>query len=138
MFGGTLPPDYWATPPEVIGVPASADGSAVDPDLGRGAIDGLLSHRHAFKTPSLRNVALTAPYMHNGVFRTLDEVLDFYDRGGAAGLGADLPNQTLRRQALGLTAAERADVMAFLGSLTDTTLTNLPRGRAPRTPCRGA
>src|SRR5262249_2551074 len=94
LFNGTVPPDYWSTPPEVIGVPARPDGDAIDPDLGRGAIDNQISHRRAFKTPTLRNVAVTGPYMHNGVFRTLDEVIDFYDRGGGAGIGLDVQNQT--------------------------------------------
>jgi len=120
FFGGTVPPDYWSTPPEVIGVPARADGGVIDPDLGRGAVDNQLAHQHAFRTPMLRNVSVTPPYMHNGVFRTLDEVIDFYDRGGGVGLGLDVPNQTLRREKLGLTAAERTDLVAFLESLADT------------------
>ena len=57
-------------------------------------------HLHAFKTPSLRNAALTPPYMHNGVYRTLDQVVDFYDRGGGAGIGIELPNQTLSPERL--------------------------------------
>jgi cytochrome c peroxidase len=120
FFNGTAPPDYWSTPPEVIGVPMRPEGGAVDSDLGRGAVDNQVAHRHAFKTPSLRNVGVTGPYMHNGVFRTLDEVIDFYDRGGGAGLGLDVPNQTLRREKIGLTADEHRDLVAFLESLTDT------------------
>ena len=120
FFGGTVPPDYWSTPPEVIGVPERSDGGVIDPDLGRGAVDDQLFHRHAFRTPTLRNVGVTPPYMHNGAFRTLDEVIDFYDRGGGAGRGLDVPNQTLRREKLGLTADERSDLIAFLESLTDT------------------
>ena len=129
LFGGTMPPEYWSTPPEVIGVPAGPDRPVIDADPGRGGVDGEASHRFAFKTPTLRNVALTAPYMHNGVFRTLDEVVDFYDRGGGAGLGIDVPNQTLRRQKLGLTPEERRDIVAFLESLTDTVITTRPSSR---------
>jgi|KBSSwiStaDraftv2_1062776.scaffolds.fasta_scaffold2062847_1 cytochrome c peroxidase len=44
-------------------------------------------HRGAFKVPTLRNIALTAPYMHNGAFKTLEKVVDFYDGGGALGSG---------------------------------------------------
>jgi cytochrome c peroxidase len=120
LFGGTLPPDYWSTPPEVIGVPAAPGQAVLDPDPGRGAIDREPAHQFAFKTPSLRNVAVTAPYMHNGVFATLEQVVDFYDRGGAAGLGINLPNQTLSRRTLGLTAIEKSDLVAFLKTLTDT------------------
>lgn len=60
----------------------------------------------AFKTPTLREIAKTAPYMHNGIFNTLDEVIDFFDRGGGEG------NTALRP--LGLTAQEKQDVKTFL------------------------
>ena len=79
-------------------------------------------HRHAFKTPSLRNVAMTAPYMHNGVYRTLGQVVDFYDRGGGAGIGIALPNQTLSTAKLQLTAREKRELVAFMRALTDTSL----------------
>jgi cytochrome c peroxidase len=79
----------------------------------------VLLHRYAFKTPTVRNVAVTAPYMHNGVFRTLDEVVEFYDRGGGAGLGIELPNQTLSPEPLRLTEQEKHDLVAFVRSLTD-------------------
>ncbi|MBC7894484.1 MAG: cytochrome C peroxidase, partial [Cytophagaceae bacterium] len=69
---------------------------------------------------SLRNVALTAPYMHNGVFRTLEEVIEFYDRGGGVGIGLRLPYQSLPSAPLKLTAGEKRDLVAFLGALTDT------------------
>jgi cytochrome c peroxidase len=121
LFGGTLPPTYLESEPEVIGVPAAARtrGAVVDADPGVFAIDRAPLHRHAFKTPSVRNVALTAPYMHNGVFRTLDEVVDFYDRGGGNGLGMHLPNQTLSLEPLELTRQEKRDLVAFLRALTD-------------------
>ena len=68
-----------------------------------------------FKTPSLRGVADTAPYMHDGRFTTLEEVVRFYDtREGAAPLG----HPTTLLQPLGLTEREIADLVAFLGSLT--------------------
>jgi cytochrome c peroxidase len=62
-----------------------------------------------FKVPGLRNVALTAPYMHDGSLPTLRAVIDFYDRGGG---GAALKR-------LGLSAREKGDLVAFLESLTD-------------------
>ncbi|MEJ7659359.1 MAG: hypothetical protein WKG07_06905 [Hymenobacter sp.] len=67
---------------EVLGVPTRPDSRRLDPDLGRYALTALEPLRHAFKTPTLRNVALTAPYMHNGQYQTLEEVLDFYNQGG--------------------------------------------------------
>ena len=122
LFDGTRPPDYTRSELEIIGVPARArwHDATVDGDLGRGAVDGEPLHRHAFRVPSLRNVALTAPYMHNGVFQTLDEVVTFYDRGGGIGIGERLPLQTLAPTPLRLTRAERRDLVAFLGALTDT------------------
>jgi cytochrome c peroxidase len=123
LFGGTLPPANLEAEPEVIGVPANAvsKGATVDPDPGVYGYDHASLHRHAFKTPGLRNVALTPPYMHNGVYRTLIEVVDFYDRGGGAGIGIDLPNLTLPSDSLHLSRREKQDLVAFLGSLTDTT-----------------
>ena len=107
---------------EVLGVPATAvtRGARVDPDSGRFAVTRSAPHLHAFKTPSVRNVALTAPYMHNGVYRTLDEVVDFYNRGGGAGIGVALENQTLPSDPLHLTRAERRALVRFMEALTDT------------------
>jgi cytochrome c peroxidase len=121
LFGGSFPPAYVESEPEVIGVPAgnSARRAVVDGDPGVFAVDRAPLHRHAFKTPTVRNVALTAPYMHNGVFRTLEQVVDFYDRGGGNGLGMKLPNQTLPSDRLHLSAQEKRDLIAFLRSLTD-------------------
>ena len=75
--------------PEVIGVPArlTRHGAVIDPDSGRFNVRRIDLHLFAFKTPTLRNIELTAPYMHNGVFKTLEEVVDFYDGGGGHGLG---------------------------------------------------
>ena len=103
-------------------MPSRADtaGARIDPDPGVAGFDHATVHRHAFKTPSLRNVELTAPYMHNGVYRTLEDVVDFYDRGGA-GIGIELPNQTLSPEPLRLSGREKRDLIAFLGALTDTT-----------------
>ena len=89
-------------------------------------------NRSEFKTPSLRNVAVTAPYMHNGRFATLEEVIDFYST-----LEGALPQPKKRRERLleplDLSDGERADLLAFLESLTDT---ELPDGltSAPETP----
>ncbi len=100
---------------KVIGVP---DLPGQEPDLGRGEIDGPAYNR-AFKVPTLRNVALTAPYMHNGVFQTLEEVIDFYAGGGGRGLGLDIPNIDDKIRAFGITKQEKQDLIAFLHALTD-------------------
>jgi cytochrome c peroxidase len=123
LFNGTVPPAYTEAEVEVLGVPAApATRSArVDPDPGRARVTRIELHQHAFKTPTVRNVALTAPYMHNGVYRTLEEVVDFYDRGGGAGIGIGLANQTLPPDALKLSKREKSDLVAFMRALTDTT-----------------
>ncbi|WP_245969754.1 cytochrome-c peroxidase [Thiocapsa rosea] len=82
-------------------------------DLGRYHITGDPADRWRFRTPSLRNVTLTAPYMHDGSLRTLAEVVDFYDRGGEPN-----PLQDPRLRPLGLTPEARSDLVAFLESLT--------------------
>jgi cytochrome c peroxidase len=132
LFGGALPPTYLESEPEVIGVPARAGTptSVVDEDAGVFATDSAPLHRHAFKTPTVRNVGLTAPYMHNGVFRTLEEVVDFYDGGGGNGLGMRLPNQTLPVDSLGLSRQEKRDLVSFMLALTDSS--SLPQRHAIR------
>ena len=82
-------------------------------DLGRYAISGAEVDRGAFKTPSLRQVAITAPYMHDGSLATLEAVVDFYDGGGNAN-----PYQDPRIEPLGLDEGEKAALVAFLRSLT--------------------
>lgn len=131
LFGGAMPPTFIENEPEVIGVPSEPvrRGARIDPDSGRFNVRPIAQHLHAFKTPSLRNVALTAPYMHNGVYRTLTDVLDFYDAGGGHGIGAALPHQTLPADSLHLTAPEKRAIIAFLGALTDTSRTT---ARPPR------
>jgi cytochrome c peroxidase len=130
LFNGTVPPAFDRTEAEIIGVPASTDTlhPALDPDLGRYQTFKIDLHRYAFKTPTLRNVALTAPYMHNGVYQKLEEVIQFYNKGGGAGLGIQVPNQTLPADPLHLTAIEQKALIAFMGALTDTTaVRNVPR-----------
>ena len=65
--------------------------------------------------------------MHNGVYKTLEEVIEFYNKGGGSGLGFDIPNQTLASDRLDLTAAEKKALIAFMHTLTDTALA--PRQR---------
>ncbi|MCU0434428.1 MAG: cytochrome C peroxidase [Bacteroidia bacterium] len=122
-FSGSVPPFYAKGEVEIIGVPAGTDTlkATIDSDQGRYSVNGMELHRHAFKTPGLSQVAHTAPYMHNGVYTTLDEVIDFYNRGGGTGLGIAPVNQTLPEDKLALTPKEKADLIAFLHTLTDTT-----------------
>lgn len=119
LFNGTVPPVFSQTESEVIGVPVQPNQKAIDPDLGRYALFPLEPLRYAFKTPTVRNIALTGPYMHNGAFPTLAEVIDFYDQGGGKGMGISIENQTLPASKLHLTASEKASLIAFLKSLTN-------------------
>jgi cytochrome c peroxidase len=120
LFNGTLPPDFRTIETEVIGVPAIAGKKGIDNDKGKYELRKLPLYKYAFRTPTVRNIALTAPYMHNGVFKTLEEVVDFYNKGGGLSAGADLPNLTLPFDKLNLTPKEEKDVVAFLKKLTDT------------------
>ncbi|MEP6572698.1 MAG: cytochrome c peroxidase [Gemmatimonadota bacterium] len=126
LFNGTAPPDFVRSEMEIIGVPATSAGMRphLDTDPGRAAIDREATHTGAFKVPTLRNVALTAPYMHNGVFSSLREVIDFYNRGGGSGMGLRVPGQTLSARPLHLTRRDRNDLIAFLRALTDTSSRN--------------
>ena len=82
-------------------------------DPGRMAVTGADRDLGAYKTPSLRNVERTAPYMHDGSLKSLAEVIDFYDRGGNANPSLDSEIRPLR-----LTQAEKGELVAFLRSLT--------------------
>jgi cytochrome c peroxidase len=100
-------------------------------DRGVGAITGQPQDEGLFKVPSLRNIELTAPYMHDGRFATLEEVVEFYNSGVV--LNPNLPPQ-LRNppgpgqppgpRRLNLTTAQKAALVAFLKTLTDTNLTS--------------
>jgi len=90
-----------------IGVKDSAE------DVGRFAQKPLKSMRGAFKTPTLRDIALTGPYMRNGAYVTLMEVVEHYDRGGD-----DKSNLDINMTPLNLSAVEKADLVAFMESLT--------------------
>ena len=82
-------------------------------DSGRAAVTGMRDALGAFKTPSLRNVARTAPYMHDGSVATLEEVVEFYDGGGNPN-----PYQDVDIRPLHLTAGEQSALLAFLRSLS--------------------
>jgi cytochrome c peroxidase len=98
-------------------------------DLGLARITGKKTDEGKFKTPSLRNVALTAPYMHDGSIPTLEAALEHYNSGGKDNNNVD----TLMRP-LGLSKAEIADLIAFLNALTDTEFTKNPKLSRPTLP----
>lgn len=115
--------DQGGYPPENEGV-YTFTGS--DVDMGR------------FRAPTLRNIAVTAPYMHDGSIETLDEVIDHYAAGGRtlsdgplAGVGSTNPFKSGFVKGIDVTAAERADLLAFLLALTDSTFLSNPRHADP-------
>jgi cytochrome c peroxidase len=103
------------------------DVSSADP--GRAKITGRDSDHGKFSTPTLRNVALTAPYMHDGRFKTLEEVIDHYSSGVQRSPTLD-PNLAKHpNDGIGLTSADKKALVAFLKTLTDT---NLPTSFSPK------
>lgn len=133
VFNGTVPPRYEESESEVLGVPENPyiKKPVLDPDLGRGVArlkEQAPFNRYAFKTPTVRNIELTAPYMHNGAYRTLEDVMDFYNKGGGKGIGIELEHQTLPFDSLSLKKQEINDIIAFMKALTDTAgMTAKPR-----------
>ena len=109
-------------------------------DKGAGEVTGLASDEGFFKVPSLRNIELTAPYMHDGRFATLEQVVEFYNSGVVnhpnlspqlrvlPGPGVPQPPPPRR---LNLTDAQKAALVAFLKTLTDTSVTNHPKYSDP-------
>jgi cytochrome c peroxidase len=122
LFNGLTPPVFNESESEVLGVPRTKTKPFVlDSDSGKYVFTHSPVHLFSFKTPTLRNIQFTAPYMHNGVYDTLEEVVDFYNEGGGAGLGIGPVNQTLPSTKLNLTKREKKDLILFLKTLTDTT-----------------
>jgi cytochrome c peroxidase len=121
LFNGLMPPLYKRTEYEILGTPANDDFNHLqnDKDQGRYGFFPIEYYQAAFKTPTVRNAAMTAPYMHNGVFKDLEKVVEFYNQGGGAGLRLDQPRQTLSAKPLHLSNEEIHQIVAFLHSLTD-------------------
>jgi cytochrome c peroxidase len=117
LTNGTVPPSFVKSESEVLGVPNGT--KKLDADLGKFELTKAEVNRYSFKTPTIRNIELTGPYMHNGVFRTLEEVIDFYNDGGGRGLGFNLLNQTLPEDKLNLTPLEKRQLIAFMRTLTN-------------------
>jgi cytochrome c peroxidase len=113
-------------------------GSYPADNIGLMEITGDRRDMGRFRAPTLRNIELTAPYFHDGSAATLDEVIDHYVAGGRtieedpnAGIGAESPLKSIFVRGFVLSAEERADLIAFLRSLTDWELTRDPRFENP-------
>ncbi|RMZ59925.1 cytochrome-c peroxidase [Chryseobacterium nematophagum] len=125
-FSGLVPPFFNENESEVLGVtkkPLNQKPIELDADLGRVNSpvkkENSWIYENSFKTMTVRNIALTKPYFHNGAFNTLEEVLEFYNEGGGEGIGLPMKNQTLPPDKLNLTNLEIKQIIAFLNSLTD-------------------
>jgi len=105
------------------------EGAYPAPNTGLHALTGRPEDMGRFRAPTLRNIAVTAPYMHDGSVETLDDVLDHYANGGRAGSGSPLQSEFVNGFVLG--DAERSDVLAFLHALTDESFLTDPRHADP-------
>ena len=121
VFNGTVPPWYTKAESEIIGVPKTPiwKNASVDDDQGRYEINQMEELRYSFKTPTVRNAAYAAPYMHNGVYKTLEEVIRFYEVGGGVGIGINLSHQTLPFDKLQLSKDDKLALIEFIKSLSD-------------------
>ena len=108
------------------------DGSGAYPAGNQGLIEhtGKPEDMGRFKAPTLRNVEVTAPYMHDGSIATLEEVIDFYADGGR-GAGKSNPHKDPLITGFEISREEKADLAAFLRSLTDRSVLENPRFAAP-------
>ncbi|GAL86193.1 hypothetical protein MYP_3422 [Sporocytophaga myxococcoides] len=118
LFNGVKPP-YTNSEFEVLGVPDVSGITNLSLDKGRFEVHPASETNNAFRTGTVRNAAHTGPYMHNGVFKNLREVIDFYDAGGGSGSGLDVPNQTLSSDSLHLTDIEKNKLIEFIFSLDE-------------------
>ena len=118
QFNG-VPPPYITSEFEVVGVPADTGYTKLSDDKGRYNVHPAPETMNAFRTGTIRNAEHTKPYMHNGVFSNLDQVIDFYDAGGGAGKKIMVSNQTLQSDSLRLTPSEKKELISFIHSLNE-------------------
>ena len=121
IFNGLTPPLYNRTEYEVLGttVDDNFQKPLLDSDIGRQSFFNISFYNRAFKTPTVRNAAMTAPYMHNGKFKNLETLIEFYNKGGGKGLGLKVQQQTLSSNVLNLSKKEELQVVSFIKALTD-------------------
>jgi len=128
LFSGALPPYFDFTDHRSLGVPLkdTMEVYAVDGDMGVAKLRNNPFYNFSFKVPTVRNAALTAPYMHNGVYKTLEQVVNFYDHAGGDKFFAQmrpglkgLPFFMILPQELKLSVEEKQHLVAFIHTLTD-------------------
>ncbi|MCW3123584.1 MAG: cytochrome peroxidase [Flavipsychrobacter sp.] len=130
QFSGIAPP-FITSEFEVIGVPADTAYKKLSEDKGRYEVNPAFETMHAFRTNTVRNMEHTKPYMHNGVFNTIEQVIDFYDAGGGAGRKLAIDNQTLSADSLKLTQVEKKELISFIRSLSEQVIFEEPPAQLP-------
>jgi cytochrome c peroxidase len=118
------------TDADPLGTTSEFSNNGLDPvldpakykDIGRGGVTSNVGDNGKFRIPSLRNIALTPPYMHDGRFKTLDEVIDFYSERVNPCVNIDSKMEFARRGGAHLTADQKRQIIAFLHTLTDSAL----------------
>jgi cytochrome c peroxidase len=130
IFNGVKPP-YIGSEFEVLGVPEDTGYQKLSADKGRYTINPAPETMNAFRTGTVRNAAYTKPYMHNGVFQTLEQVIDLYDVGGGAGKKLQVSNQTLSSDSLKLSPTEKSELIAFIRSLDENIIFESPPAVLP-------
>jgi cytochrome c peroxidase len=129
-FNGIKPP-YVGSEFEVLGVPEDSAYSKLSIDKGRSGVNPAAEMVDAFRTPTIRNTQFTKPYMHNGVFYTLEQVIDLYDSGGGIGKKLNVANQTLSSDSLKLSQAEKDLLITFIHSLNEKIIFEAPPASLP-------
>jgi cytochrome c peroxidase len=129
-FNGVKPP-FVGSEFEVLGTPEDTSFRELSADSGRWIVNKAPETLHAFRTGSIRNAKYTKPYMHNGVFKTLEEVIDFYDAGGGLGKKMVVDNQTLSGDSLKLSPSDKKELLAFIYSLNENIIFEEPPATLP-------
>lgn len=131
QFNGVKPP-YVGSEFEVLGTPKDTTYKELSADKGRYEVNPAYETMRAFRTGTVRNSLNTKPYMHNGVFKTMEQVIDFYDAGGGAGHGLQVENQTLSSDSLKLTPKDKSNLIAFIQSLNEQVIFEAPPKKLPK------
>jgi len=136
LFSGPRPPEYNFTDHRSLGIPVkdTMEIFQLDPDTGFSKLTKNPFQHFSFKVPTVRNAELTAPYMHNGVYKTLEQVINFYNHAAGNKLRKDygntmkgLPFFMVLPDSLDLNEQDKKDLVLFLKALTDTTaIKNVP------------
>ncbi|SKC15810.1 cytochrome-c peroxidase [Dyadobacter psychrophilus] len=126
LFNGTLPPHFSISDHRSLGVPVKDTMSKyeIDADVGLQHSKRNPLFKSSFKVPTVRNAAITAPYMHNGIYQTLDQVVNFYNHGAGNKFGFRGLFLSILPDSLNLSATEKKDLISFVHALTDTSGTS--------------